>query len=129
MSEISEVAGTARLPSLAHAPAAAAATAPCARYYESLRIFGDLSAEAEARQQYAQWRCRMFSHLLENVVHENLSERVTVHDVYELQQTQVGGRGQRGTRMERGAQELVNHLRRLLWRPAFAPKPFFFSIS
>lgn len=53
-------------------------------YFESLRIFGTLRPEVEARQQYAQWRCRHFSHLIENIVHDNLSERISVHDVYEL---------------------------------------------
>ena len=41
-------------------------------------------------QRYAQYRCRMFSHLLENMVHENISEKVSVHDVYDLDSKVIG---------------------------------------
>jgi hypothetical protein len=32
----------------------------------------------------------MFSHLLENIVHENIREKVTVCDIYELDPTVIG---------------------------------------
>ena len=68
-------------------------------YYESLRIFGELRPEVEAKQRYAQWRARHFSHLLENCVHDNLSEHPSVHDVYEVHtaKEQQLGTGSYGT--------------------------------
>lgn len=104
-------------------------------YFESLRIFGNLTPNLEARQRYAQWRTRQFSHLLEvatpgvnrkrvilraappyhrtfappyfhsttplyqNCVHENVADKRTVHDVYDIQGGKEGllGSGSYGT--------------------------------